>query len=58
VQCNRVEACRPSDAVGAWRNTQLEVDMLAAALGWWLGSLLLLVIWIVACVIQDRGAVA
>ena len=46
VQCNRVEACRPSDAVGAWRTPQLEVDMLAAALGWWLGSLLFLVIWV------------
>jgi hypothetical protein len=44
--------------VGAWRNTQLEVDMLAAALGWWLGSLLFLVIWIVAYMIQDRGAAA
>ena len=31
--------------------------MLAAALGWWLGSLLFLVIWIVAYVIQDRGVV-
>jgi len=41
-----VEACRPSDAVRAWRTPRLEVDMLAAALGWWLGSLLFLVIWI------------
>jgi hypothetical protein len=39
---------RLSDAVRAWRTPQPEVDMLAAALGWWLGSLRFLVIWIAA----------
>jgi len=35
-----------TDAVQEADTTTTEVEMLAAALGWWLGSLLFLVIWI------------